>query len=595
VVEDQIREIKEKTDIVDLISQYVPLKKAGKNYKGLCPFHNEKTPSFMVSPELQIFKCFGCGEGGDVYKFLMKIEGMEFGEALRSLAQKAGVKLRTYRPSPEEDRRKRILEINHLASQYFHYLLIRRKVGRKALNYLLVERGFSKRLIEEFTLGYAPNSWDSLGRYLLSKGYTLSEIVAAGLAIPKDTGRKFYDRFRGRVIFPLRDSRGRIVGFSGRALRSGQEPKYINTPETLVFHKGEFLYGFFAARQEIRKANLAIVVEGETDFLTPYSRGTRNVVASKGTALTREQIRLLKRYTENIALCFDTDLAGNEAARRGIDLAESEGLNISVIILPEKYKDPDECARADPEAWKKAASTPVPVYTFFFESAFRKYNPRDPVGKKKISRALLPVINRIPDEIERAHYVQRLAQGLGVSFEVVERALGRVTTEQPLEKAPTERGRRELWLGEGRYSRSEAYALSLILKAPREVARAALHRLGRDDFTSNELRVIFSELKRQAGKKKRFKIAQVRDKIRDKINDVRAADLFASLALYDLELSEEELIDELEVVLLRLKEATLRRRLRDLARRIRTAEESGCEEEATKLREEFRDLSDKLG
>lgn len=583
---DQVQEIKEKNDIVDLISQYLPLRKAGKNYKALCPFHNEKTPSFMVSPELQIFKCFGCGESGDVYGFLMKIEGMEFGEALRTLAQKTGVKLKSYRPSPEEDRKKRLLEINHLTSQFFHYLLTEHRVGKKALDYLKKERGFKDEIIKEFNLGYAPDSWDSLGRYLLSKKYTLSEIINSGLALPKERGRKFYDRFRGRVMFPLADHRGRVVGFSGRALKSGQEPKYINTPETPVFRKREFLYGLFQARQEIRKAGQAVVVEGETDFLTPYFLGTKNIVASKGTALTQEQIKLLKRYTGNIAICFDTDLAGDEAARRGINLAEKEGLNVSVVILPEKYKDPDECARTDFMAWEKAAASPVPVYDFYFEKALKEYDPREAVGKKKISQELLPVIKEIPNDIEREHYLQRLSQELEVGVEVLKNALSKIKSEAAREEG---RGSLKIDLGEEKYPQKEAYALSLVLKAPQEAAKAVLHRLGKDDFSSEKLRDIFSELKRES-KKARSKLSRIRDKIKDK----ETAQIFENLALYDWELSSEEIERELEKTLLKLKEAKIRRRLKDLARRIKRAEKEGREEELRNLQEEFKRLSHRL-
>lgn len=582
---NQIEEIKEKLDLVDYISQYLPLTKAGKNYKALCPFHSEKTPSFMVSPELGVWKCFGCGEGGDIYQFLMKMEGLEFGEALRTLAQKAGVTLESYQPSPEEDRKKRLLELNQLAARYFNYLLTQHEVGRVALEYLKVKRGFADATIAEFNLGYAPDSWDSLGSFLLKKGYSLSEIVESGLAIPRDTGRRFYDRFRGRVMFPLKDHRGRNVGFSGRVLKAEQQPKYINTPETLIFHKREFLYGLYEARQAIRTANLAIVAEGETDFLTPYVHGTKNIVASKGTALTLEQIRLLKRYTENIAICFDTDLAGDTAARRGIDLAEKEGLTVSVVILPQEYKDPDECVRADPEAWQKAVAQPVPVYDFYFTRALARYNPRDPIGKKRISNLLLPVVNDIPNEIVRAHYAQRLAQELDLGLEVIQAALSNIKKGGQAPTTP----KAAPALVEVRAPHGEAYILSLLLKAPADKATTVLHRLGKDDFTAEPLREIFTELKAQISEKG-FDLAVVRAKI----SASGAARAFEELALYDWDLTPEVLTPELEEALRKLKAQTVRRTLKNLAGQIRAAERESDAPRLKSLQEEFRDLSSKI-
>lgn len=585
---DQIAEVKEKIDIVDLISQHVPLKKAGKNYKGLCPFHDEKTPSFMVSPELQIWKCFGCGESGDCYTFLMKMEGMEFGEALRTLAQKAGIKLKSYRSSPEDERRKRILEINHLAEEYFHYLLTTHEVGKSALGYLEERRGYDLDTIEEFKLGYAPNSWDSLGNYLLSKGYTLSEIVEAGLSLPKKSGRGFYDRFRGRIIFPLKDYRGRVVGFSGRALRKGQEPKYLNTPESLVFKKSGFLYGLFYSKGYIRKVQRAVVVEGPTDFLTLFSLGTKNAVASQGTSLTLRQVKLLKRYTPEASICFDTDLAGNLATRRGIGLAEKEGLEVSVISLPEEFKDADECARADFGIWQEAAANPIPVYDFYLQSALKKYDRRTPEGRKRVAQEFLPVVKEIPDDIQRISYVQKLASELGMEVGVIERALVKIPPSSG--QTPTSRGH---IFEEKTYPPKEFYILSLILKAPRDRAEAVLYRLGQNDFSHPQLREFFRRLKRYHRLTKRFRVKNFRAKIKSERELVELLEVLV-LRDFDFPLEGEELDEEVEVTFCKLKEERARRRVRELSWLIKEAEVGGDRDRVVKLQRELGRSSSRL-
>ena len=316
---DQIEEIKRKLDIVDVVSSYVPLTKSGKNYKALCPFHSEKTPSFMVSPTLQIFKCFGCSEGGDALSFYSAIEGVSFGEALKEMAKRAGVKLVRRKQSPEERQKEKLYEINRLASDFFHHLLTKHDVGKPALEFLK-KRGLSKDSIEEFNLGYAPRSWDSLGRFIVKKGYTVTDLLQSGLASRKDQGRGYYDFFRGRAMFPLRSSTGRVIGFSGRAL-GDEQPKYINTTETPVFEKRRLLYNFDLAKREIKKKKTAILVEGELDAIALNEKGLKNVVATKGTALSSEQITTLSRFANNLLLCFDRDAAGLEATKKGIFIA----------------------------------------------------------------------------------------------------------------------------------------------------------------------------------------------------------------------------------------------------------------------------------
>jgi len=316
---DQIEQIRQKVDVVELVGEQVVLKKAGRNFKGLCPFHEEKTPSFMVSPERQIFKCFGCQEGGDVYGWLMKREGMEFAEALRTLADKVGIELKSFRPSKEQQVREKLLEINHLASEYYHYLLMTHKLGKKALQYLM-KRGITKALMKRFKLGYSSNEWEGLINFLVKKkGYKVEELEMAGLGIKGQRG--YYDRFRNRVMFSLFDHRSRVVGFAGRVFEKEEtQAKYVNTPETSLYHKSNILYGLEITKEAVKKANKAVVVEGEIDAISSYKAGVKNVVAIKGSALTEGQVELLKRFCENIVLALDADVAGDQAARRKIQM-----------------------------------------------------------------------------------------------------------------------------------------------------------------------------------------------------------------------------------------------------------------------------------
>lgn len=427
---DQIEEIRSKTDITKLISEYVTLQKSGRSLKALCPFHSEKAPSFMVSPQRQIFKCFGCQEGGDVFSFLMKIEGMEFGEALRTLAKRAGVELATYHPTAGESEKDKLFKVNQHASDFYHFLLTSHPIGKKALDYL-INRGISKKSIDKFKLGYAPNFAWSLQKYMtLKKGHSLDDLKKAGLVnFYNNSARDF---FRDRVIFPLSNHRGQIVGFSGRtigawstenALKTG--PKYINTPETLIYHKSELLYGLDVTKKAISTQNKAILVEGEFDVISSHQAGVENVVAIKGSALTESQVRLLKRFTENFVLALDRDLSGDAASRRGIEIADQFGVNLQVVEIPQG-KDPDELAQKSPILWQKTVEKAIGIYDFYLNSALSRYDAKTPPGQRKISEELLPVFNKISNEIIKAHYTRLLAKKLEVPESAVAAQMAKI-------------------------------------------------------------------------------------------------------------------------------------------------------------------------
>ncbi|MGI5826732.1 MAG: DNA primase [Patescibacteria group bacterium] len=441
---DEIEEIRSKIDLVQYISETVPLKKAGRNFKACCPFHAEKTPSFMVNPERQIWKCFGCQKGGDIFGFVMETERLEFGEALRLLAKKAGVTLKSYQPSKTESEKEKFYQINHLASEYFHYLLLNHQIGQKALTYIL-ERGISKDSLKQFKIGYSPPFWDGIQKFLVNKkGYLVQDLEKAGLVIKSDRG-SFYDRFRDRLMFSLLDHRGNVTGFAGRLLDpNAKEAKYVNTPETAIYHKSDLLYPLQITKEDIKKENCAVVVEGELDAISTYQSGIKNVVAIKGSALTEQQARLLKRFCENLILSLDSDSAGDMAARRGIEIADSLGFNLKVVTL-EKYKDPDEAAQKEPEYLKQRLSEAVGVYDFYLDSAFKRFRGKTPEEKKKIGQELTPLFAKIEDEIIKDIYVKKLAERLAVNEESiilqVEKQKGKTqtTSKQGTDQLPKNR------------------------------------------------------------------------------------------------------------------------------------------------------------
>lgn len=411
----QIQEVKQATDIVQIISERVNLQRSGTNWRGLCPFHSEKSPSFFVSEQLQRYRCFGCGKSGDAFTFLDEYEGMTFAEALQYLADRAGITLTKQTFTDEDEQRKRLLEILNLSREYYYYLLTEHDVGKKAMAYLK-ERGISNESIKIFQIGYALPSWDGLLKYLnTKKNYSLADIQASGLII-KNQGGRTYDRFRDRLMFPLTDHRGRVVGFSGRVLDSTiKEAKYINTPETLLYHKSQLLFGFSQLYQEIRKENEIVIVEGEFDVISSAQAHVNNVAAVKGSALTEDHMRLLSRTVERVLLCFDTDSAGIEATRRAITVAKPFGIELRVLDFgDEGKKDPDDLSRTNPQKWRQVVKSSISVYEFLIRASLQEHDPTKPEGKRKIVDQLAPVISQISHAVEREYYVKKLAEALSV-------------------------------------------------------------------------------------------------------------------------------------------------------------------------------------
>ena len=458
---DEVARVREKIDIVSLISEYLPLKKAGRNFKAVCPFHNEKTPSFVVSPERQIWHCFGCSKGGDVYTFLMDYENLEFLEALRILAKKTGIELsETDFVKKDTSKKEKTYSINKISSDFYHYILTKHNAGKKALEYLTKVRKIDPRLIETFLIGFSPIQGDILSEYLLEKKkYKTQDLIEAGLSFTRE-GR-IVDFFRGRLMFPLFDHRDNIVAFSGRVLQDDSaESKYVNTRDTLVYHKGSMFFGLNLAKEEIKQKERAIIVEGEFDVISCYSQGIKNVIAIKGTALTENQVILVSRFSQKITLCLDRDEAGFEAIKRSLEALEKKGLTTTVVDLG-GYKDPDEAIKKDPVFFKKTLAHDIGVYDFLISSFLKKYNRKTGEDKKKITQNLLPFITQIDNEIIKEHYLKTLAKELDASLEALQKEMDKIGKKEPdnLSFAKAQKDKR------GRKEILEEYLLSLILQS----------------------------------------------------------------------------------------------------------------------------------
>ncbi len=400
---DHLEEIRLRINIEDLVGGYVQLKKAGRNLRGLCPFHGEKTPSFMVSPEKGIAYCFGCHQGGDIFKFTQLVENVSFVEAVHILAEKANVPVPQKMPALNNKRLK-VIEINKWTVQFYEEIMETNQ-GRKGY---FKDRGLTDETIKLFKLGFAPDSYDQLKDFLLKKGFEKKELIESAVASQRSIAdQNIFDRFRNRVIFPIFDHQDNPVGFSGRIMGEG-EPKYMNSPETPAYNKSGVLYGLNWSKKSIKEKDQAIFMEGYMDVIAAYQAGTENVVATCGTALTPQQLKLISRYTKNITFAFDRDAAGMEATFRAIELAQLAELNIKIIKI-QGGKDPDEAIQKNLEEWKKSVENPITIMDFYFEYTFSQFDKDSIEGKKKIMDFVLPLIKLYKTDVERGFYLNKLA------------------------------------------------------------------------------------------------------------------------------------------------------------------------------------------
>lgn len=410
IAEDKIQEIRDRTDIVEVVSGYLPLKRSGVNHQGLCPFHQEKTPSFNVNSARQIFHCFGCGVGGNVFSFLMRMDGLSFPDAVRRLGEKVGIEVEEEAISPAEVRRReareRLLHINEVAGTFYHRILLDDEAGVSGRRYLR-QRGYEGETVRAFQLGFAPEGWETLATHLAEKKFSSDDVRQAGLVRSGKQGRGDYDLFRKRLLFPIHDLQGRMVAFGGRILDDSL-PKYINSPETDVYHKGQTLYGLYQARDAMRHSGEALVVEGYFDVLALHRAGFTAAVATCGTALTADHARLLKRYADKILLVFDEDAAGRQATFRAMDALLPVGLAVSVVALP-AGDDPDSLLKArGEEGFRNCLDDARPVLEVFIEDQLR-INGQSVEGLARTAEQALERIRRLPGDLERSLYLKRLA------------------------------------------------------------------------------------------------------------------------------------------------------------------------------------------
>jgi DNA primase len=561
---NELEEIKSKIDIVELVNGYAPLKQTGRNYKACCPFHSEKTPSFVVSPERQMWHCFGaCGEGGDIFSFIMKADGLSFPEAVQLLADRAGVKIEK-KNFQKDEAKSRYYNANELAADYYHSLLNTTE-GKFAKDYLR-GRGLTEEIIKDFNLGYSPLGKDALQKELARHKFTQKELEESGLIANKSG--EWRDLFWKRLMFPIRDISGHTVGFSARTLEKDGIPKYINTPATKIYDKSSILYGIDLAKESIRKLDYAILVEGNMDVIASYQAGVKNAVAPSGTALTENQLRLLARLTKNLKLAFDIDFAGSQATRRAIELAWDLGFNIKVITIP-SGKDPADAVSDDPKIWSKAVKDAEYVVDYLFKTTIAKYNLRETLGKKSIAKELLPMIKRIPDEIERDTYIKKLAKTLNVEEQSIRDALSKVAkpaerkivTEEPV---PVQKDQN---------LEMERILIGLLVILPNYLDFAETLLSGKD-FRHPETGEAFSKLIKYYNNKGKFSESEFFKSLSKDERDLFGIyTMSAETACEDLD--EEKKAEEIYFAAKRLKRLSLETRKRALSDEIAHLEKTG--------------------
>lgn len=606
-------EIKAKLDIVDVIRDYIPLKPAGMNFRANCPFHREKTPSFMVSPDKQIWHCFGCGKGGDIFSFVTEIEGISFVEALRMLAPKAGVTLKRQDPKVVSQRNK-ALDIIDLSRKYFHHILRTNKEAEAAREYLQ-KRGLIDETIEEWQIGYSLNSWDGLLKTLLSRGYKEAEIFLSGMIIKKEGTGRFYDRFRDRIMFPITDVNANTVAFTARVNPANEETekmgKYINSPQTVVYDKSNILFGLDKAKMEIKKQDLAIIVEGQMDVITAHQAGYKNVVASSGTALTTEQVALIKRFTQNISLAFDQDQAGEMAADRGIREAMQAEMNIKVIEIPEG-KDPDDCIKNNKDDWERAVKEAKPMMQYYFDKTFPTLDIKNPEGKREAVKILLPTIMKLGSNIEEDFWLKKLAEKIDVPEMLLRETMQK--TKEP-EKYKKNEVKKEVEPVVSKHlSREEKLSellLALALKFP-DLLEYLTNSLQIDQIVGAENRSIYKSLVfyynniisnqlSEIGNSqvidyygfKNWLQQEAQTDLEDQLRNLDKLVILADKEFFELEL--EAARNQAALIKKELNRYYLKNRMREIEKMIVESEKAGNKQVMDDMLNEFKNLSEELG
>jgi DNA primase len=565
---DAVEEIKGRLSIEDVVGEYVQLKRAGRNWRGLSPFTNEKTPSFIVSPEKQIWHDFSSGKGSDMFGFVMEVEGVDFKGALELLARKAGVDLEQYRSAPRQGgpNKERLHQLLELSTKFYQTQFSKNQM---ALEYVLKQRQFSKQTALEWQLGYAPNNGSALLTFAKSKGFTEDEIKQAGLSARAYRGG-IQDMFRGRLMIPLQDAQGRVIGFTARLLDDEPEaPKYINTPQTVLYDKSRHIYGLHLAKESIRKGQFAVLVEGNLDVIASHQAGVRQVVATAGTALTEPHLKALSRFTGDIRLCFDADKAGLAATERAIPIASRVKVSLSIIPLPEGT-DPDDMVRKDPKLWQAAIQKHQYALDWLMARYEQQLDLKSAQGKRQFSDVLLPVVRGLADEVERDHYLNAIADKIQVSREALEAKLKKTTgpAERPLKRTkPVPQVDRAT----AENLRTQHQFLSLMLA--RQTLRELLELATTEMLFTEEGRKLLNFLKKNPDFKGQPEQAKELREIADyaKIETLLYEELYQGLEL-------NELHDEAARLQARLIEQFIKTKKAELAHTMGTADEAAIRE-----------------
>ncbi|MCA1634555.1 MAG: DNA primase [Acidobacteria bacterium] len=583
-----IDDLRRQADIVRVINDYVTLKKKGTNWMACCPFHQEKSPSFSVSPSKDIFYCFGCAKGGSVFNFVMEMERVSFPEAVRIVAEKSGVAM----PAMEQDnkfeaRRKEadeVVELNAWALEFWEAQLADEGVEARAAREYVEGRGISDETRQVFRLGYAPNSWDALGSHLKRKGATAAQIERSGLVVKKETGGS-YDRFRGRLIFPVMDAQGRAVAFGARAMRPEDEPKYLNSPETAAYTKGRHLFGLNVSRDEIRKRKFAILVEGYLDLIIPYQFGVRNVVASLGTALTPEQSKLLGRFARKVVVNYDGDRAGIKAAKRAIETLLPEDFEVKVLVLPDGA-DPDEFLRAQgAEEYNKRRGQAIPHIQFVLEQALRDRNLRSPAEKAEAVEEVLPFVRVVRNRIQKREYFDMMMDALRVEEAGLRRELWKsLNAGATAGAAGAADVKKRVVRSETQPPTVAEHRLLELLVNDAELRRAVLPQMEAADFETLPTAPIFLALVELERRGATVDFSTLGELTAD---DPVASDLVPMLLMSEPERAEGEATDvflaEAESCVLTLRLMRVDRRIRELASEIASADRAGDAERRDRL------------
>jgi len=573
---DPVQEIKERLDIVDVIKEYIKLEKTGANYRAQCPFHDEQNPSFFVSPSRQIFHCFGCSAGGDMFEFVKKIEGVEFGDALKILADKAGVELEKQDPRMKTKRNK-MQKICELSCQFFEKQLEKSNKGDKVKGYL-TGRGITEESIEEWRLGYSPDQWRALLNFLSNKGFKTKNIVKAGVVIKKQDG-KTYDRFRGRIMFPVFNLNGEVIGFGGRVFEQDDTAKYMNTPNTLLYDKSKVLYGLNKAKVPIRKEDQAILVEGYTDVILASQAGYENVVATSGTSLTNKQLEILNRYTDNLLAAFDMDIAGSTATRRGIDMAQEQGFNIKVVPMPED-SDPADIVSEDKDQWEELVEKADSIIEFYIKNAFSQFDADTPEGKEKIAKRVLPAVKRIPNEITKSHWIQELSGRLGVDEKSIQKELNKIEVDEGEKEEDSSDEKEE----KTREQKLEERILALLVEDTTLVRKVKSEHL---KHFSEKAKNIIEVLEKVVSED------EVVEEAKKKLDEDEAEHL-DYLALKSEVMEEEDLEEEVEFCLTEICSSSVKEQLNKITKAIKKAEKENNKEKVKKLVNKFNNLAQEL-